>query len=150
MIKLINNLDPRQAQKMQKIFHASYAIEARLLNADVFPPLQRTIKQYVDTDTAFYGYWIDKHLAAVVEIRTDEYTTHIQSLVVSPDYFRLGIAAKLMAFVLENFPAEIVFVETGVDNIPAIKLYEKCGFNQVEEWDTKIGIRKVKLIKKLT
>jgi len=149
MIRLINNLDCIQAQIMQTVFHDSYAIEAKLLNAVEFPPLQRTIQEYINTDTVFYGFWVDENLAAVVEIRTDNYTTHIQSLVVSPDYFRQGIAAKLMAFVLENFPTEIIYVETGVDNIPAIKLYEKYGFKQVKEWDTEIGIRKVKLIKKI-
>ena len=150
MITQINHHDRDQAQIMQKVFNASYAVEAKLLKADDFPPLKRKIEEYIDSDTEFYGYWKDKYLAAVVEIRSDEVITHIQSLVVSPDYFRQGIAAKMMTFVLKNFPSNNIIVETGVDNLPAIKLYEKFGFKIVEEWMTEVGIIKVKLIRNLT
>jgi ribosomal protein S18 acetylase RimI-like enzyme len=50
-------------------------------------------------------------------------------------------------FVFDEFDAELFVVETGVDNGPAIELYEKLGFQEVGQWDTEIGIRKVKFEK---
>lgn len=148
MIKALNNQDNHIAKRMNQVFQSSYSVEAKILQADDFPPLKRTLEQYQHTDTVFYGYWKKDKLAAVVEIRSQnssETKTHIQSLVVSPNYFRQGIASQLMAFVLENFNTSALFVETGINNHPAIKLYEKFGFKQTNQWDTECGIRKVRL-----
>lgn len=44
----------------------------------------------------------------------------------------------------------IIFtVETGIDNQPAIKLYESFGFQELEQWDTNHGIRKVRFEKRI-
>jgi len=147
MIVQLDNSKHEMAYDMKKVFHDSYAVEAKLLKAEEFPPLKRTLEEYITTDTVFFGYFSDEKISAIVEIRSNGQITHIQSLVVSPEFFRQGIASDLMKFVLENFQTEEVFVETGVDNIPAIMLYEKFGFKQVKEWDTDCGIRKVKLVK---
>jgi ribosomal protein S18 acetylase RimI-like enzyme len=56
---------------------------------------------------------------------------HIQSLVVDPNYFRKGIARKLISFVLDHYEMIQFTVETGKDNGPARKLYE--GFDFVLE-----------------
>lgn len=58
-----------------------------------------------------------------------------------------GIGRRLMRFVLESFEHGIFTVETGVDNIPAIQLYEKMGFREIKQYDTNFGIRKIRLEK---
>lgn len=148
MIQKLNNKDLEIARKMQVVFHASYAIEAALLKAEIFPPLQRQIPAYMDTETEFYGFWRDDALAAVIELHFDPTQIHIQSLVVDPNFFRQGIGRKLVQYVFDSFSSEIYMVETGVDNQPAIALYESLGFVQVLEWDTEIGIRKVRFERK--
>lgn len=145
MIAQLDNQNIEVATQMQKVFHASYSVEAKILNAIDFPPLKRTLEEYMKTGNIFYGVFKNQDLAAVVEIRSSQKQTHIQSLVVSPQYFKLGIASQLMIFVLEQFNSEAAFVETGVDNNPAIKLYEKFGFKQTKQWNTDCGIRKVRL-----
>ena len=96
MIKLLKNQKTEIALKMRAVFQASYAIEAKILQANDFPPLKRTLEEYQNTDTQFYGFWQMNDLAAVIEIRLLESSIHIQSLVVDPDYFRQGIAAQLL------------------------------------------------------
>ena len=84
-------------------------------------------------------------MAAVIEIDNNKNITHIQSLVVHPKYFRQGIASKLVAFILKNYDTEIFTVETGVDNVPAIKLYQSFNFKETKQYDAEFNIRKIKL-----
>ena len=144
MITTLNNKDHKTAQQIRVVFQVSYAVEAVLLKAVDFPPLKRTISEFVNSDTDFYGYWKDKKLAGVIEIKHDEKLTHIQSLVIHPDNFRQGMASQLLQFVFDHYQSEIFMVETGVDNLPAILLYQRFGFEEVKQWDTDHGIRKVR------
>jgi nucleoside-diphosphate-sugar epimerase/GNAT superfamily N-acetyltransferase len=147
MIKRLNNKDPEITHKMRTVFQASYAIEAKILQADDFPPLKRTLEEYKNTDTLFYGFWQMLNLAAVIEIKHLESSIHIQSLVVDPGYFRQGIAAQLLDYVLINNSTPLFTVETGSANAPAIKLYEKLGFKEVRHYLAGQGIKKICLEK---
>ena len=148
MIEKLKNSDLEIAKKMRLIFQASYKVEATLLNATNFPPLKRPLENYTESNTEFYGYSINKVLAAVVEIDINNYIL-IRSLVVHPDFFRQGIAGKLIKFVFETFKSNLFVVETGLENGPATKLYEKFGFVEVHQWDTNHGIRKIKFEKRI-
>ena len=147
MIEKLKNSDLEIAKKMRLIFQASYKVEATLLNATNFPPLKRPLENYTESNTEFYGYSINKVLAAVVEIDINNNYILIRSLVVHPDFFRQGIAGKLLIFVFETFKSNLFVVETGLENGPATKLYEKFGFVEVHQWDTNHGIRKIKFEK---
>ena len=149
MIIKINNKKHEIANKILDIFQSSYAVEAQILKAVNFPPLQRTVSQFLTSNSEFYAYYLIKDIAGVIEIENDEDSTHIQSLVVYPKYFRNGIGRKLVQFILDNYKAEIFTVETGIDNRPAIKLYKNFGFQEQEQWDTNHGVRKVRFEKRI-
>ena len=147
MIEILQHREEKVSHDIRAVFQASYAIEAALLKAVDFPPLKRPLEAFVHCDNVFLGYWKDEALAGVVEVAQDETATHIQSLVVHPDFFRQGIARKLMRSVFDSFPSELFTVETGVDNGPACQLYKKLGFVEVKQWDTDHGVRKVRFEK---
>jgi len=144
MIKKLQHTNLEIAREMRAIFQVSYAVEAQLLNAINFPPLQRPLKNYVESNTTFFGFHIEGEIVGVIEVSTKEKTTHINSLVVSPKFFRQGVAKQLMEFVLTNFDSEIFTVETGLKNIPASKLYTSFHFKEVRQWDTDHGVRKIR------
>ena len=144
MIVKLNNLNRLVAEEIRSVFQASYAVEAKLLNAIDFPPLKRTVDAFVETNTRFYGYQIDGETIAVIEILNDKTATHIQSLVVLPDHFRKGLGHKLVQCILDTYDSKLFTVETGLANRPAIQLYEKFGFKKTKIWDTDHGIRKIK------
>lgn len=149
MIQKLQNKDIDTSAKIRSVFQASYAVEAKLLNATVFAPLKRSLESYLNSDNEFFGYLQNQELAGVMEIHHNNQFTHIQSLVVHPKFFRQGIARKLMESVLNTFDSKLFIVETGVDNGPATELYRKFDYKEVKQWDTDHGIRKVKFVKKI-
>ncbi len=143
MIKQIDSKNRLVAKRIHFIFQESYAVEAKLLNAIDFPPLKRGLTDFIASTTIFYGYFKEGIMIAVIETKGDQERAHIQSLVVLPDFFRKGIAKKLIGYVFDCYGSNVFTVETGADNIPARALYRKFGFQLVKEWDTDHGIRKV-------
>jgi len=149
VIKRLQNNDIKISKKIFSIFQLSYSIEAKLLNATNFPPLKRPLENYINSNTEFFGYFKNHDLAGVIEIDQNNNLTHINSLVVNPEFFRQGIARKLIEFVLDTFDSNLFVVETGLENGPATKLYKKFGFIEVKQWDTDHGVRKIKFEKKI-
>ncbi|WP_452231039.1 GNAT family N-acetyltransferase [Lacinutrix sp. MEBiC02404] len=145
MIEKLENSDLEIAKKIRSVFQSSYKVEAKLLKAVDFPPLKRTLENYIKSSTAFFGYIKEKQLAGVIEINHTNDFTSINSLVVDPNFFRQGVAKKLMEFTLSTFDSSLFVVETGLENGPATALYKKYGFNEVNQWDTDHGIRKIKM-----
>ena len=144
MIKKLQHTNLEIAREMRAIFQVSYAVEAQLLNAVNFPPLQRPLESYIKSKTTFFGYHIKDEIVGIIEVSPKEKTTHINSLVVSPHFFRQGIGRQLMKYVLKNFSSKIFTVETGLKNIPASTLYKNFGFKEVRQWDTDHGVRKIR------
>lgn len=144
MIKKIH-IETKLSKEIWRVFKASYRIEAALLQVkfEDFPPLKRTIKDFQNSITSFYGFFKDENLAAVIEIDLINNTTDICSLVVHPTYFRQGIAKKLLEFAIELHNTDVIIVETGLANKPAIALYEKMGFVLQKKYMTSIGIKKI-------
>ncbi|MDB4851409.1 GNAT family N-acetyltransferase [Flavobacteriaceae bacterium] len=144
MIKKLDHTNLAIATKMRVVFQESYAVEAALLNATNFPPLQRPLESYIKSTTTFFGYHIKDEIVGIVEVSPKEKTTHINSLVVSPHFFRQGIGRELMNYILQKFSSKVVTVETGFENIPASKLYISFHFKEVKQWDTDHGVRKIR------
>ena len=149
MVIKINNKETKIAEEIRAIFQASYAVEAEILKAVDFPPLKRTVSQFVNSNSEFYAFYIINNIAGIIEIDSHDDLTHIQSLVVDPKYFRKGIGRKLVQFTLDTYKSKLFTVETGTDNEPAIKLYENLGFQELKQWNTNHGIRKVRFEKRI-
>lgn len=143
MISKLDHATDKNAEDIRNVFQVSYAVEAELLNAKDFPPLKRTVDEFLHSDNAFYGCWKNEILTAVIEVKHAVKSTHIQSLVVRPEFFRQGIGRKLVQFVLDSYETKTFTVETGVANDPAIRLYKHFGFIESKQWDTYHGVRKV-------
>jgi len=150
LIQKLNNSNSEIAVRIRTIFQVSYAVEAELLDAIDFPPLKRKLESFLESKNTFYGYYIDKVLAGVIEIKVMKESIHIQSLVVHPQFFRQKCASQLIEFTLNNYDTLFFTVETGMKNIPAIALYTKFGFKENHQWDTDHGVRKVRFERKTT
>ena len=105
------------------------------------------------TTGIFKGAEFEDRLAGVIEITLSKGTVEsiskttleIDSLTVSPLFFKQGIASQLIEFVLQNKVFKYAIVETAAVNQPAIKLYEKHGFRVFKQFIPDHGIEKVAL-----
>ena len=149
MIERLENNNLEISKKIHSVFQVSYKVEAKLLNATNFPPLKRSLENYVKSNTEFFGYLKNNELAGVIEVEHNGSSTHISSLVVDPNFFRQGIARKLMEFVFNTFDSNLFVVETGIENGPATELYKNFDFKEVKQWNTDHGIRKIRFERRI-
>ena len=143
MINKLDNTNDRIAKAIFTTFQRAYTIEAQLIDVLDFPPLSRTVNDIKTSETLFYGYHENECLAAVIEFDIKNDCLDICSLTVDPDYFRKGIAHKLLESVLAITPVSRAIVETAVANTPAINLYKKHGFVEFKRWTPSHGIEKI-------
>jgi len=143
MITKLDNSNEDVAKQIFTIFQRSYKIEAQLIGTPDFPPLLRSAKDIENSKTQFYGFSENECLAAIIEIVIADKRLDIYSLTVDPNYFRKGIANKLISYVLEVIDFSEAIVETAVVNIPAINLYKKHGFVEFKRWTPSHGIEKL-------
>ncbi|WNZ57488.1 GNAT family N-acetyltransferase [Microbulbifer sp. MKSA007] len=145
MIIKLDNLNEEIADHIFTIFQRSYKVEAQLIGVTNFPPLSRSAQDIMNSKSQFYGFIDNECLAATIEVAIEDKRLEINSLTVDPDYFRKGIAGKLLNYILDEYEFIESIVETAAVNEPAINLYKKHGFVEFKRWTPPHGIKKVAL-----
>jgi ribosomal protein S18 acetylase RimI-like enzyme len=145
MIIKLENTNEAVANQIYTVFQHSYRVEAQLIGVHDFPPLLRGVEDIVNSKTYFYGFSEKNCLAAIIEIEINEKDLDIHSVTVDPKFFRMGIADKLIDYVLHFFCINTATVETAVANKPAINLYKKNGFTETKRWTPSHGIEKLSM-----
>jgi ribosomal protein S18 acetylase RimI-like enzyme len=147
MIKELQHTLCDVAKQIFTVFQRAYQVEAQLIGATIFPPLARNVHDIKKSNTQFFGYYDDVNLAAVIEVEVVDHCLEIHSVTVDPDYFKRGIASKLIQYILALQPYSSAVVETATANTPAIELYQKLGFKEFKRWTPAHGIEKLALKK---
>ena len=143
----VNNAKNKVAKKLYEIWQKSYLIEKKILNTKKFPPLERNLEDFKTSKNHFYAILTKDDFLGVIEIDHNTNSTHVQSLVVDPIYFRKGIASKLLNKIFEIYKSSTYTVETGFNNNPAKQLYIKMGFKKIQVWNTSYGVKKIRMQK---
>ena len=149
MIERLDNKNIDISKKIHYVFQVSYTTEAEILNIIDFPPLKRSVDDFIGSNSEFYGYRYNEEIVAIIEIERNNNSTHIASLVVDPKYFRQGIAQELLTFIFQSTNSETITVDTALNNIPACTLYKKFEFRELKYWETEDGIKIVRFEKKI-
>ncbi|MGI9264851.1 MAG: GNAT family N-acetyltransferase [Gammaproteobacteria bacterium] len=147
----LDHRDHEFASRIQRVLFSAYSEEARLINIERFPPLERTASDIAMSENHFLGIVARQDLVGVVELESKEgLDDHlgIASLGVDPQYARQGIGLALIDHVI-RFRAPLVTVSTASVNAPAIALYEKVGFQVVKSDTNRHGIPIVHLEKRV-
>jgi ribosomal protein S18 acetylase RimI-like enzyme len=125
--------------RLNKASEAEIAEHLWLCDTDFMPPMSGRVdindyaKKIVSKSTR-YEAWIDDKLVGLVAVYCNDIekrTAYITSVSVLREATGKGIAESLMKRCIERKKAlgmRQVSLEVASDNIPAIRLYEKCGF----------------------
>ena len=65
MIQKLDHKNKLIAAQIRAVFQVSYRVEAALLKAVIFPPLQRSLKDFMHSETEFYGFLKEQELAVL-------------------------------------------------------------------------------------
>lgn len=134
----LNLQDEFTVNELWSLQHKAYRLEAELIGFREIPPLMETREMLSRSSEAFYGCFDDEEelMGAVAVEEESPGQLTITRMMVSPDFFRRGIASLLLDYVFEHFAGMKQFiVSTGKLNTPAVSLYSKHGFvpTDVEE-----------------
>ncbi|NLM42820.1 MAG: GNAT family N-acetyltransferase [Clostridiales bacterium] len=129
MIKRLNLNDINTVKDLLELQVASYIKEAEIIGFYDIPPLKDTVDSLKESKEIFYGYYVDNVLAGMISYKIYNHILDIHRVAVHPEFFRKGIAQKLIEYV-ENVDSNVkkIIVCTGKGNIPAEKLYLKNGY----------------------
>ncbi|PEB51900.1 GNAT family N-acetyltransferase [Bacillus pseudomycoides] len=112
----------------------AYQVEAKYINSTAIPRLYDTVQDIQTCNETFYGYFFENKLIGFISFVNEESFINIHRLVISPAYFHRGIATKLILHLFHIFPNTTKYiVQTGKANTPALSLYKKHGFIEVED-----------------
>ena len=147
-IDIINIKDPAIAGQIFSLQQEAYQVEAKLIGTRNIPPLMETIEQLMDCGETFLGYFEQKELKGALSYKRKDREIVIYRMMVAPNHFRKGIAKSLLYHLEQgNSDAKEIFVSTGSQNLPAIRLYARLGFSLVGETVIDEGLRLSRFIK---
>ncbi|PWK15802.1 GNAT family N-acetyltransferase [Tumebacillus permanentifrigoris] len=141
MITYIDVQVKEHAQKLLALQIPSYRVEAKLIGFDGIPPLHDTTESLQGCGETFFVYELEGQLAGAISYERDGDEVTICRMMVHPDYFRRGIAGKLLRHVQEvEARTQRFLVSTGSANEPALALYGRDGFQVTSEREVAPGI----------
>ncbi|MHB1393234.1 MAG: GNAT family N-acetyltransferase [Clostridia bacterium] len=137
----LDTRDNKTAEQIVDLQKKSYMMEAELIGFYDIPPLKDTIDTIIQCDEIFYGYYADDVLAGLISYKLEEDVLDIYRVAVRPEYFRKGIARKMIGFIEDmNRGIKRIIVSTGLKNQPAVSLYLKLGFRKLHETEVVEGV----------
>lgn len=89
------------------------------------------LEQQLNLDTSHFAVaTLDGNVVGYMGLQIFSGEGYVTNVAVLPDFRRMGIAKKLIEHQLQN-EMSFITLEVRESNLPAIKLYESCGFENV-------------------
>ncbi|HEY5335090.1 MAG TPA: GNAT family N-acetyltransferase [Mycobacteriales bacterium] len=136
------------AEALLAIQHAAYGVEARLIGDDRIPPLHEEIGELRAAPLSWFGAFDDGgQLIGSVAWNDVGDGVDIDRLVVDPGAHRQGVGRALVRAVLSQAGNRTTTVWTGRANVPARTLYQRLGFEAVEDSEVEPGLWVTRLVR---
>lgn len=144
MLIHLDQSDRVTAKAIHELQRISYQVEAELIEYKDLPPLKESITDIQRSNEVFYGWKVGEELVGAISYEETENTLIICRLIVHPANFQLGIASHLISSLLEK-RSKPIHVCTAAKNTPAVRLYQKWGFEITKTFTTEDGLLLVQL-----
>jgi len=124
------------ARAIHAVQRSAYAQEARVLGVQEFPPLRRTLEDVRTCAEEFLAVYVGSELVGSASVEPDHESAGviIASLTVAPAFQRRGLATALLEELLRRHGEDVITVQTGAANLPALELYARSGFVESRRW----------------
>ncbi|HET6447159.1 MAG TPA: GNAT family N-acetyltransferase [candidate division Zixibacteria bacterium] len=146
IIKRIDLSDVKARREIISLQKLSYSQEAKIIGYEDIPARFDTEEVLLQSGERFSGCYVHTKLVGLISTSCDNQVLEICRLVVHPKFQRQNIATKLLDYLEE---AEQVYtcirVSTATKNEPAIALYRKNRFEEIERRRTPDGLELVTL-----
>lgn len=97
----------------------------------VHPWSRVDLEQQLNLDTSHFAVaTVDGKVVGYMGLQIFCGEGYVTNVAVLPEYRRMGIAKKLIEYQMQN-DMSFISLEVRESNLPAIKLYEACGFENV-------------------
>ena len=97
-----------------------------------------------------YGYYEDNNLIGFIHVSKSYETVDIVNIVVDIDKRNMGIGSKLVDYISHLFDdVDNIMLEVRDSNENAIRLYEKCGFEEINRRKKYYGDEDAIIMKKV-
>src|SRR2546423_13357324 len=118
--------DSAVATQIHALQRAAYAIEADRIGCTDFPPLNEAFEMLQSSRDCFVVFVEEERIIGCLSYEWIGVRATITRLVVSPQYFRRGVASALLRILETRLPAgTIVCASTADLNEAAIRVYDK-------------------------
>lgn len=104
----------------------------------------RAEKYALDENVHVYACKRDGIYVGIVVFKTENGTAEILDIAVKPEYRKNGIGSKLIDFILNQFPVNLITAETDDE---AVGFYKKCGF-VIADTHEKFNVERYSIIKR--
>lgn len=132
--------DPYFAGTLLSLQRAAYTVEAELIGDDRIPPLQEGVSDLEAWRGQWVTVWEGVHLTGAIAWSETAEHLQIEKLMVAPGAARRGVGTALLVQVLEASAGRPIDVATGRDNVPAVALYVRHGFEHLGDEQVPPGI----------
>jgi ribosomal protein S18 acetylase RimI-like enzyme len=148
MVNALDVADPAVAAELVTLQRSAYAVEAELIGSRDIPQLYETVEELQRSGERWAGIVRDTRIVAAVAWELEGDTLDIARLVVAPSHARQGIGEWLVRWALDAVPHERATVSTGSANVPALRLYKKLGFAEIERVEVAPGLMVTRLARR--
>jgi ribosomal protein S18 acetylase RimI-like enzyme len=149
MIKVLDNKNNEVAEQIIKLQKASYIVEAELIGFMQIPPLLELSEDILNSKETYYGYFVGQDLGGMISYIIEKDVLDICKVAVHPDFFKRGVATRLIRFVEQTEGIKRIIVSTGLKNDPAVKLYTTLGFVETRVFEVEQGVHIINFEKKM-
>jgi ribosomal protein S18 acetylase RimI-like enzyme len=145
IVDVLGHHDGAVATRILEIQREAYLVESAIIRYEI-PAVRASVDDITASPETFLGCDSGGKIAGVISYDARRQDVEICRLVVDPPQFGRGLGAALVDAVVREFgSSRAIYVSTGADNQPAIRLYEKQGFAVASVRTLGDGLRLVEL-----